>query len=312
MYAGFWKRFAAVIIDSIIVYGIIFVLMTMLGYGEMTGGIKAAIINIALLNLLSFVIYVLYWSLFESSRLQATPGKMALGIKVTDINGGRVSFGRALGRNLGKIISGLTLNIGYVMAGFTVRKQALHDKMADCLVMDKNFSPQDLRPLEPAKGWLIFLAVLGALTPFILMFLIWISTFMLFLNMFDMPAMNLDEDSAPASFSVYEVNITDNMLALAVMFQDFYANDHEGKYAESFEELANEVPGFPLQSFENSSYTFVLGENYIAASSSAQEDTPAYTLTRCYSEAKSCIYSEDKAFSEKTALPFAQPESCCL
>ena len=312
MYAGFWKRFAAVIIDSTIVYGIIFVLMTILGYGEMTEGPKAAIVNIALLNLLSFVIYVLYWSLFESSRLQATPGKMALGIKVADINGERVSFGRALGRNLGKIISGLTLNIGYVMAGFTIRKQALHDKMADCLVIDKNADIQNLKPLEQAKGWLILLAVLGALTPFILMFFILISTFMLFLNMFDMPAMSLDEDSNPASFSVYEVNMTDNMLALAAMFQNFYANEHEGKYAESFEDLANEVPGFPIQSFENSSYSFILGENYIAASLPVQEDTPAYTLTRCYSETKSCIYSEDKAFSEKTALPFARPESCCL
>src|SRR4029077_16530876 len=74
-----------------------------------------------------FVLWLLYYALMESSPLQATLGKMALSIKVTEIAGQRISFLRALGRNLAKIISGFILLIGYIMAAFTERKQALHD-----------------------------------------------------------------------------------------------------------------------------------------------------------------------------------------
>ena len=66
---------------------------------------------------------------------QATLGKMALGLKVTDVHGRRLTFGNALGRSLAKILSGLILAIGYIMAAFDDRKQGLHDKMASTLVM---------------------------------------------------------------------------------------------------------------------------------------------------------------------------------
>lgn len=79
----------------------------------------------------------LYFALMESSGQQGTIGKMALGIKVTDMNGNRIGFGRATGRYFGKIISSLTLTIGYIMAGFTQQKQALHDIIAGCLVINK-------------------------------------------------------------------------------------------------------------------------------------------------------------------------------
>ena len=62
---------------------------------------------------------------------------MALGLKVTDMEGNRISFGRATGRYFGKIISGMILYIGYIIAGFTEKKQALHDIMANCLVTRK-------------------------------------------------------------------------------------------------------------------------------------------------------------------------------
>jgi uncharacterized RDD family membrane protein YckC len=71
----------------------------------------------------------------ESSPLRGTIGKWALGIYVTDLDGQRINFARASGRFFGKIISGVLLGIGYIMAGVTERKQAKHDKMADCLVM---------------------------------------------------------------------------------------------------------------------------------------------------------------------------------
>jgi len=79
----------------------------------------------------------LYFALMESSNRMATLGKMAIGIKVTDLNGNRVSFGRATGRYFARILSGMILMIGYIMAGFTQKKQALHDTMASCLVVLK-------------------------------------------------------------------------------------------------------------------------------------------------------------------------------
>jgi uncharacterized RDD family membrane protein YckC len=78
----------------------------------------------------------LYFALMESSAKGGTLGKMALGIKVTDTKGNRVTFGRATGRYFGKIISGVILYIGFIMAGFTQQKQALHDIMAGCLVVN--------------------------------------------------------------------------------------------------------------------------------------------------------------------------------
>ncbi len=73
----------------------------------------------------------------ESSEAQATLGKRALGIIVTDLNGARIIFYRATGRHFGKIVSSITLGFGFIMAGFTEKKQALHDKMFDCLVVMK-------------------------------------------------------------------------------------------------------------------------------------------------------------------------------
>lgn len=79
----------------------------------------------------------LYHTWMESSRYQATLGKMALGIVVTDMYGNRISFARANGRFFGKIVSGMIMNIGYLMAAFTEKKQALHDMLASCLVVMK-------------------------------------------------------------------------------------------------------------------------------------------------------------------------------
>ena len=70
-------------------------------------------------------------------RRLAALGKISVGIVVTDIDGNRVSFGRASGRYFGKIVSWIILTIGFNMAAFTERKQALHDIMAGCLVIRK-------------------------------------------------------------------------------------------------------------------------------------------------------------------------------
>jgi uncharacterized RDD family membrane protein YckC len=83
------------------------------------------------------IVVIMYFSGMESSPLQATIGKLATGLYVTDTNGERISFGRAAGRFLGKFLSGLFCYIGYIIAGFTEKKQALHDMIAGCLVLRK-------------------------------------------------------------------------------------------------------------------------------------------------------------------------------
>jgi uncharacterized RDD family membrane protein YckC len=86
---------------------------------------------------LTTVIGWIYFWFFESSSHQATPGKMALGIIVTDLNGSRISLGRAAARDLSKILSALTLGIGFLMIGFTDEKRGLHDYIAGTLVVKK-------------------------------------------------------------------------------------------------------------------------------------------------------------------------------
>ncbi len=76
----------------------------------------------------------------ESSSLQATLGKKALGLQVTDLEGRRVSFARATGRYFGKVLSAITFGLGYLMAAFTERKQTLHDIVSSCLVIQVNRS----------------------------------------------------------------------------------------------------------------------------------------------------------------------------
>lgn len=89
---------------------------------------------------LTLLIFVLYFSVFECSWRQATPGKMLMGIFVTDLFGRRISFQRALARSLGKILSTAICFIGYLMALFSIRSQALHDRLADSLVLEPEYS----------------------------------------------------------------------------------------------------------------------------------------------------------------------------
>jgi uncharacterized RDD family membrane protein YckC len=147
-YAGFWLRFVASILDGIILavpiavlYGLLIAtaIPEILRNQGNPGAIMATILpRLILFEFVAFLGQWLYFALMESSSWQATLGKKALGIYVTDIDGKRISFARATGRFFGKIISGLTLTIGYIMAGFTEKKQALHDIIAGCLVMRRS------------------------------------------------------------------------------------------------------------------------------------------------------------------------------
>ena len=154
-YAGFWLRLVAVIIDVIIIgclQSLVFVPllaavglgiagnmenMDMQDTGDMVGMLGVIVAAASAYWLLAMCIQIFYYTLMESSKFQGTLGKMALGIKVTDMNGEKLDFVKAFVRNLCKIISNFTLLIGYIMAGFTEKKQALHDMIASTLVVKK-------------------------------------------------------------------------------------------------------------------------------------------------------------------------------
>ncbi|MEG4227147.1 RDD family protein [Microcoleus sp. N9_B2] len=137
-YASFWSRCLASLLDDIIVY----ILAYMAGAvaGSIFGAIGVATTArgfSALGFMVGVVVAWLYGALLESSPKQATLGKQALGIVVTDLNGDRISFGRATGRHFAQMLSALLLLIGYLMAAFTEKKQALHDIIAGTLVVNR-------------------------------------------------------------------------------------------------------------------------------------------------------------------------------
>ena len=135
-YAGFWMRVGASVIDSILTTVATFIVALFFGamLGLSGGNEEGA-------EVLGFFIGILvpwiYSAVMESSPRQATVGKAVLGIVVTDLEGKPTSFGKATGRYFGKIVSALILGIGFAMAGFTPKKQALHDMMAGCLVVKR-------------------------------------------------------------------------------------------------------------------------------------------------------------------------------
>jgi uncharacterized RDD family membrane protein YckC len=154
-YAGFWRRFVAYIIDKLIL-GILSTIVVLpvvlfIGLGAFSMGARAhedtdfpesfpilmAMVGAWMMLILLIIIAEwLYFSVMESKK-GATLGKMAMNIQVTDMRGNSISFGRATGRYFGKILSGLTLCVGYMMAGWTQQKQALHDILAGSLVVIK-------------------------------------------------------------------------------------------------------------------------------------------------------------------------------
>ena len=152
-YAGFWLRLVAHLIDgavSSIVLGIIFLIpVAFLGMGffrDLSRQVNREnpVLPLMFVFFLTisfaaiFVLGWLYYASMESSAYQGTLGKMALGLIVTDMQGRRISFGRASGRFFAKLLTGLIpFFIGYIMAGFTEKRQALHDIIASCLVLKK-------------------------------------------------------------------------------------------------------------------------------------------------------------------------------
>ena len=133
-YAGFWKRVAAFVIDFVII-AICSIPVTFIFYAYFSNDEPSVAERKVQGMGLAFA--WLYFALMESSVYQGTIGKMFLGIKVTDLNGNRIGFGRATGRHFGRLLSVLLIFIGYIMVAFTQKKQGLHDIMAGCLVVNR-------------------------------------------------------------------------------------------------------------------------------------------------------------------------------
>jgi uncharacterized RDD family membrane protein YckC len=153
-YAGFWKRFLAYIIDALVLYIPNKLIMDAMGaeaaqarlsdaMQAAAGNVQAALAaysqfysEIGNATLVTGLLAWLYFALCESSAWQGTLGKLALGIRVTDMHGARISLPRALGRYPAKFLSVFTLGFGFLMAGWTRRKQALHDMVVSTLVLN--------------------------------------------------------------------------------------------------------------------------------------------------------------------------------
>jgi uncharacterized RDD family membrane protein YckC len=155
VYAGLGRRFVAFIVDIIIILLFDLVAMAVLGLTRgiqnsyyyfvqhvpvdqlTTDGTLAAFLGtvIAAYGVVLIVIPWLYFAGFESSRSQATPGKLLMHIVVTDMTGNKPTFARVTLRHFAKFVSALIVLIGFLMIGLTQKRQGLHDKIAGCLVL---------------------------------------------------------------------------------------------------------------------------------------------------------------------------------
>jgi uncharacterized RDD family membrane protein YckC len=168
-YAGFWKRFAAYILDAIVLYIPNLLVGKLMGataaqeamtqaLQSATGDLQASLAAYTTYYhaampymLVQTLITWLYFAVCESSSWQGTVGKLALGIRVTDTTGARLSFGRASGRYFAKILSFMTLLIGYLMIAWTQRKQGLHDLIAGTLVLNGRAGQFKNAQVTPAR-----------------------------------------------------------------------------------------------------------------------------------------------------------------
>ena len=152
-YAGFWYRFLAYLIDSLLMSVVLFPLGLVVGLGIGPRGVdentpELAVANMGL-NVFSILTGWLYYAFLESSSWQGTVGKKLLGLRVTDLDGNRISFGRATGRYFGMILSGMICFIGFIMVAFTEKRQGLHDIMASTLVLRGDAAVDQYRPPPP-------------------------------------------------------------------------------------------------------------------------------------------------------------------
>ena len=173
-YIGFWKRAVAFILDSllcslppaVICLPLLIWLFTKMIQGTPTPTQIVLSFGLYLLwMLLAILCYWLYFAYFESGAKQATLGKQLMGIKVIGKDGNRITFARATGRLFAKWISYMLLNFGFIMAGMTSKKRALHDYIAETYVVRADFQPGDELPDTPSHPyWMVFTAVVLVLS----------------------------------------------------------------------------------------------------------------------------------------------------
>jgi uncharacterized RDD family membrane protein YckC/Tfp pilus assembly protein PilE len=171
VYAGFLRRFAAWFLDGLVLVAPLMVVMFILGLGVAASGGGGEGVNglVGLAYLAWFAIRGVYFAAMHSSSWQASLGKRALGIKVTDDRGERLGFAQALGRWFAAALSYLTFYIGFLIAGLTDRKRALHDMVAGTLVVDRwAYTDHPERQQREASGCLIA----GVIGLFLMLFVI--------------------------------------------------------------------------------------------------------------------------------------------
>ncbi|MCX7041798.1 MAG: RDD family protein [Gammaproteobacteria bacterium] len=168
--AGFVRRWAALFLDQLVLGVPLFLLMlvVVMAFGSEIANPADNLMFQALFYLAWLVTAPLYYAGMESSEGQATLGKRALGIKVTDMEGRRIGFGYALGRWFAAALSYLTLYIGFLMAAFTDRKRALHDFVAGTQVVDKwAYTSFPERQKQGLSGCLVAFLIMMLMVPVI-------------------------------------------------------------------------------------------------------------------------------------------------
>lgn len=135
-FAGFWIRFAAYFVDSIITAGLGGVVGFAMGFA-MRPTTQAATLQLQIASsAVGFALGLAYF-VFFNGKFSATPGKMICGIKIVTTEGEPIGYGRAVGRYFASLLSGLLCAIGYIMAGFDEEKRALHDRICNTRVVKK-------------------------------------------------------------------------------------------------------------------------------------------------------------------------------
>jgi uncharacterized RDD family membrane protein YckC len=132
IYAGFWRRVGSFLLDGLIIGTPVSLVSSAIAMGRHLN-FTADLTKLQLAFGIPLAFF--YFTLLESSKLQATLGKLAVNTRVTDLKGNRISFGRASVRFLGHFLSAIILYIGFIIMLFNKKRQTMHDNIAGTLVM---------------------------------------------------------------------------------------------------------------------------------------------------------------------------------
>ncbi|HEV2436824.1 MAG TPA: RDD family protein [Verrucomicrobiae bacterium] len=134
-YAGFWIRFAAKLLDGLILGVPLIVVFMLVMIPQIRSGQPTAAIFLPYLVQFCFIFVQMAYQIFFLGKYGATLGKMACKIKVVTPEGGRIGYGRATGRFFAEMLSGMICYIGYLMVAFDGQKRALHDHICNTRVV---------------------------------------------------------------------------------------------------------------------------------------------------------------------------------